>query len=121
MLVRSIGREQRPWDKGLLIGQKKPLEPNHVWSIRVRLEIARSWRDLVIFNLAIDCKLRACDLVKLRLDDICSGANVRHRATKRSNQLTRPVHMFLVGRLRRLAPSRVEHITPTLPPASSRP
>src|SRR4051794_12814961 len=74
MLVRPAGRDQRPWNKGMLIGQKKPLEPKHVWSIRVRLEIARSWRDLVIFNLAIDSKLRACDLVKLRLDDICSGA-----------------------------------------------
>jgi hypothetical protein len=58
--------------------RKKPLEPKHVWSIRVRLEIARSWRDLVIFNLAIDSKLRACDLVTLRLNDICSGAKVRH-------------------------------------------
>ncbi len=77
MLVRPIGRDQRPWNKGLLIGQKKPLEPKHVWSIRVRLEIARSWRDLVIFNLAIDSKLRACDLVKLRFDDICLGAEVR--------------------------------------------
>ena len=53
----------------------------NVWSIRVLLEIARSRRDLAIFNLAIDSKLRACDLVKLRLDDVCSGANVRHRAT----------------------------------------
>ena len=76
MLVRPVGRDQRPWNKGLLIGQKKPLEPKHVWSIRVRLELARSWRDLVIFNLAIDSKLRACDLVKLRIDDICSGAKV---------------------------------------------
>jgi hypothetical protein len=81
MLVRSVGKDQRPWNKGMLIGQKKPLEPKHVWSIRVRLEIARSLRDLVIFNLAIDSKLRACDLVKLRFDDICSGAKVRHRAT----------------------------------------
>ena len=78
---RPINRPRRPWNKGLLIGQKKPLEPKHVWSIRVRLEIARSRRDLAIFNLAIDSKLRACDLVKLRLDDVCSGANVRHRAT----------------------------------------
>jgi hypothetical protein len=62
MPVRPIDRGQRPWNKGLLIGQKKPLEPKHVWSIRVRLEIARSRRDLVIFNLAIDSKLRACDL-----------------------------------------------------------
>jgi len=81
MLVRPAGRDQRPWNKGLLIGQKKPLEPKHVWSIRVRLEIARSWRDLVIFNLAIDSKLRACDLVKLRSDDICSG--IEQRSFKR--------------------------------------
>jgi hypothetical protein len=57
---------------------RKDLEPKHVWSIRVRLEIARSRRDLAIFNLAIDSKLRACDLVKLRLDDVCSGLKVRH-------------------------------------------
>jgi integrase len=71
--------------------QKKPLEPTQVWSIRVRLEIARSKRDLAIFNLAIDSKLRACDLVKLRLDDICSGANVRHRATIVQKKTGRPV------------------------------
>jgi hypothetical protein len=83
MLVPPVGRDQRPWNKGLLVGQNKPLEPKHVWCIRVRLEIARSWRDLVIFNLAIDSKLRACDLVKLRLNDICSGAKVRQRSFKR--------------------------------------
>jgi hypothetical protein len=52
MLVRPVGRDQRPWNKGLLIGQKKPLEPKHVWSIRVRREIAQSWRDLVIATTA---------------------------------------------------------------------
>lgn len=71
--VCPIDRGRRTWNKGLLVGQKKPLEPKHVWSIRVRLEIARSWRDIVIFNLAIDSKLRACDLVKLRLDDMLRG------------------------------------------------
>jgi hypothetical protein len=73
MPARPVGRGRQPWNKGLLVGQKKPLEPKHVWSIRVRLEIARSKRDLAIFNLAIDSKLRGCDLVKLRLEDICSG------------------------------------------------
>ncbi len=91
MPVRPVDRGQRPWNKGLLIGQKKPLEPKHVWSIRVRLEIGRSRRDLAIFNLAIDSKLRACDLVKLRLDDICSGANVLHRATIVQKKTGRPV------------------------------
>jgi hypothetical protein len=57
MIARPVKRDQRPWNKGLLVGRKKPLEPKHVWSIRVRQEIARSWRDLVIFILAIDSKL----------------------------------------------------------------
>jgi len=100
MLVRPVGRDQRPWNKGLLIGQKKPLDPKHVWSIRVRLEIARSWRDLVIFNLAIDSKLRACDLVKLRLDDICSGARVRHRATIVQKKTGRPVQFEITEQSR---------------------
>ena len=90
MPVRPVGRGQQPWNKGLLVGQKKPLEPKHVWSIRVRLEIARSKRDLAIFNLAIDSKLRG-DLVKLRLEDICSGTNVRRRATIVQMKTGRPV------------------------------
>jgi hypothetical protein len=82
MLVRPVGpAHSRPWNKGLLVGQKKPLQPKHVWSIRVRLEIARTWGDLALSNLAIDSKLRACDLVKLRIDEVCSGAKTRDRAT----------------------------------------
>jgi hypothetical protein len=68
-----------------------PLQPKHVWSIRVRLEISRKWRDLALFNLAIDSKLRACDLVKLRLDEVCSGAKVRDRATIVQKKTGRPV------------------------------
>lgn len=60
MLARPIGKNHLlPWNKGLLVGQKKPLQPKHVWSIRVRLEVAQMWRDLALFNLAIDSKLRA--------------------------------------------------------------
>src|SRR6476660_7310172 len=91
MLVRPVGRDQRPWNKGLLVGQKKPLQPKHVWSIRVRLEIARMWRDLALFNLAIDSKLRACDLVKLRIDEVCSGAKIRDRTTVVQKKTGRPV------------------------------
>jgi len=91
MPARPADRRRQPWNKGLLIGQKKPLEPKHVWSIRVRLEIAQAKRDLAIFNLAIDSKLRACDLVKLRQDDICSGAHVRRRATIVQKKTGRPV------------------------------
>lgn len=100
MPERPVDRGQRPWNKGLPIGQKKPLEPKHVWSIRVRPEIARSRRDLAIFNLAIDSKVRACDLVRLRLDDICSGANVRHRATIAQKKTGRPVQFEITEQSR---------------------
>jgi integrase len=101
MLVRFVGRDHpRPWNKGLLVGQKKPLQPKHVWSIRVRLEIARMWRDLALFNLAIDSKLRACDLVKLRIDEVCSGAMVRDRATVVQKKTGRPVQFEITEQTR---------------------
>ena len=59
------------WNKGRLIGQKRPLQPKDVWAIRVRLQIEKRARDLAMFNLALDSKLRGCDLVNLRVDDIC--------------------------------------------------
>jgi hypothetical protein len=100
MFICPVNRGRRPWNKGLLIGQKKPLEPKYVWSIRVRLEIARSRRDLAIFNLAIDSKLRACDFVKLRVDEICSGANVRRRATIVQKKTGRPVQFEITEQSR---------------------
>jgi integrase len=116
MPARPVDRSQRPWNKGLLVGQKKPLEPKHVWSIRVRLEIARSIRDLAIFNLAIDSKLRASDLVKLRLDDICSGPNVRRRATIVQKKTGRPVQFEISEQSR----NSVEAWLPTLRATGSR-
>jgi hypothetical protein len=101
MLVRPVGHDHpRPWNKGLLVGQKKPLQPKHVWSIRVRLEIARTWRDLALFNLAIDSKLRACDLVKLRVDEICLGAKIRDRATIVQKRTGRPVQFEITEQTR---------------------
>ena len=70
-----------PWNKGHIVGQKRPLRPKEVWAIRVRLQIKHSKRDLAMFNLAIDSKLRGCDLVSLRVDDIAVGGHVRDRAT----------------------------------------
>ena len=100
MPVPRVSPNRQPWNKGLLVGQKKPLEPKHVWSIRVRLEIAASKRDLAIFNFAIDSKLRACDLVKLRLDDICSGLRVRQRATIVQKKTDRPVQFEITEQSR---------------------
>ena len=69
------------WNKGRLVGQKRPLRPKEVWAIRVRLQIKHNKRDLAMFTLAIDSKLRGCDLVGLRVDDIAVGAHVRDRVT----------------------------------------
>ena len=81
----------RPWNKGLIVGQKRPLLPRQVWSIRVRLEMAAAPRDLALFNLAIDSKLRASDLVRLKVEDICSGNVVRDRGTVTQRKTGRPV------------------------------
>jgi hypothetical protein len=100
MLTRPIRKDdQQPWNKGLLVGQKKRLQPKHVWSIRIRLEIARKWRD-ALFNLAIDSKLRACDLVKIRLDEVCSDSGVRDRATIVQKKTGRPVQCEITEQTR---------------------
>jgi integrase len=82
---------RRPWNKGRLAGQKAPLKLKHVWAIRIRLQLAKQHRNLALFNLAIDSKLRACDLVRLRLRDVWSGGRVNFRATIRQKKTGRPV------------------------------
>jgi hypothetical protein len=67
--MSSTPRRQ-PWNKGKLIGQKPPLRPKHVWSIRATLQMDGRTRDLAMFNLAIDSKLRGCDVVALRVEDV---------------------------------------------------
>lgn len=69
-----------PWNKGKLIGQKVPLKLKEIWAIRIRLQINKRHRDLALFNLAIDSKLRACDLLKLKVSDISQGSQVASRA-----------------------------------------
>lgn len=84
-------RPRRPWNKGILVGQKRPLQPKYVWSIRVRLQMCGAIRELALFNLAIDSKLRACDLVRLRVEDLWSGSSIRDRATIIQKKTNRPV------------------------------
>ena len=80
-----------PWNKGRLTGQKRPLKPKDVWAIRVRLQLEHCKRDLALFNLAIDSKLRGCDLVRLQVNDICVGGQVRDRTTVIQRKTGRPV------------------------------
>ena len=69
-----------PWNKGRLIGEKLPLKLKDIWAIRIRLQLAQYIRDLALFNLAIESKLRGCDLVQLRVKDIALGSRVLPRA-----------------------------------------
>ena len=89
-----------PWNKGRLVGQKRPLRPKEVWAIRVRLQMKRRKRDLALFNLAIDSKLRGCDLVSLRVDDIAAGGRVRDRATIIQHKTSRPVQFEIMEQTR---------------------
>ena len=88
------------WNKGRVVGQKRPLRPKEVWAIRVRLQIKRRKRDLAMFNLAIDSKLRGCDLVSLRVDDIASGGHVRDGATIVQHKTGRPVQFEITEQTR---------------------
>ena len=65
-----VASKRSPWNKGKLTGAKPPLRPKHVWSIRTKLQMADRKRDLALFNLAIDSKLRGCDVVALKVEDI---------------------------------------------------
>jgi integrase len=83
-----------------MIGQKRPLKPKDVWTIRVRLQLEGRKRDLPMFNLAIDSKLRGCDLVRLRVDDVLAGGRVRDRATVIQKKTGRPVQFEITEQAR---------------------
>ena len=84
-----------PWNKGKLIGPKPPLRPKHVWAIRTKLQIDRQVRDLALFNLAIDSKLRGCDLVAIKVDHVAPNGYAADRATVRQRKTGRPVRFEL--------------------------
>jgi len=82
---------RRSWNRGRIIGQKRPLLPKHVWAIRVRLELAGKTRDLALFNLAIDSKLRGCDLVHLSVSDVYVAGRVKERTSVLQSKTKQPV------------------------------
>ena len=93
--------KRTPWNKGKLIGAKPPLLARHVWSIRTRLQIEGRTRDLAMFNLAIDGKLRGCDVVAIRVEDIAPNGYALARATVRQRKTGRPVRFELTEQTRR--------------------
>lgn len=89
-----------PWNKGKVTGQKPPLKPREVWAIRVRLQISNRVRDLALFNLAIDSKLRGCDLVHLRVEDVMQDDQVRTRALISQRKTGAPVQFEITEQAR---------------------
>ena len=90
-IVGSSTSSHQPWNKDKLVGQKAPLRLRDIWAIRVRLQLRTAIRDLALFNLAIDSKLRACDLVKLRVRDVAHGERISHRAIVLQQKTQSPV------------------------------
>ncbi len=98
--VSGITGHPEAWNRTKLVGPKPPLQPKHVWAIRTRLQLDRRVRDLALFNLAIDSKLRGCDLVSLRVDDVAPHGCALDRATIRQRKTGRPVKFEITEQAR---------------------
>jgi integrase len=96
-LARTVSR---PWNTGRLVGSKPPLRPKQIWGIRVRMQMAHRLRDLAMFDLAIESKLRASDLVRLTVADVSLHGTVRHRTTVVQQKTGRPVQFELTEQTR---------------------
>ena len=91
MEAYSDTAHREPWNKGKIVGQKAPLRLKDIWAIRIRLQLGHRTRELAMFDLALDSKLRACDLVKLRLRDIAHGDHISARAIVMQQKTALPV------------------------------
>ena len=96
-----------PWNKGKLLGQKPPLKLKEIWAIRIRLQLDHRARELALFNLAIDSKLRGCDLVGLRVHDVVQGSHVATRAIVMQKKTQRPVQFEISEQTREAVASWV--------------
>lgn len=98
--LQKHDQDRAPWNKGKLMGQKLPLTLQEIWSIRMRLQSQKRIRDMALFNLAIDSKLRACDLLKIRVSDVSSSGQINSRATVMQQKTQRPVRFEITSRTR---------------------
>ena len=98
--TNQVSEPRSPWNKGKLVGQKKPLRLKEIWAIRIRLQLAGNHRDLALFNLAIDSKLRACDLVRLKVRDLTHGQEVTSRAIILQQKTNQPVRFEVMEQTR---------------------
>lgn len=98
--ISSKAKIAGPLNKGRLVGQKLPLKLREIWAIRIRLQLSARVRDLALFNLAIDSKLRGCDLVSLRVKDVSQGRSIFQRAIVMQRKTGRPVQFEITEQTR---------------------
>ena len=99
--LTDTSKAHRAWNKGKLTGQKPPFKLKEIWAIRIRLQLNNQLRDLALFNLAIDSKLRGCDLDKLKLKDIAHGNHILKRAIIMQQKTQQPVQFEITKQDRR--------------------
>ena len=99
-LQNKSASQVEPWNKGKLMGAKPPLRPKHVWAVRARLQLTGRLRDLALFNLAIDSKLRGCDVVSLKKTDVAPHGYAADRASVRQRKTGRPVRFEITEQTR---------------------
>ena len=102
-------RTATPWNKGKLIGQKPPLKLREIWAIRIRLQIKKEIKELAMFNLAIDSKLRSCDLVKLKVRDVYHGNGIIPRAMVLQQKTQQPVQFEITEQTREALKNWISH------------
>src|SRR5947208_10276281 len=100
--------KRMPWNKGKLTGAKPPLRPKHVWSIRTKLQVEGRTRDLAMFNLAIDSKLRGCDVVSLKVEDVAPHGQAVDRAIVRQRKTGQPVRFELTEHTREAVDAHIK-------------
>ena len=105
----QIVKASTPWNKGKLIGQKPPLKQREIWAIRIRLQLKKETRELAMFNLAIDSKLRSCDLVKLTVRDVYHGNGIAPRAMVLQLKTQQPVQFEITEQTRDALKNWISH------------
>jgi len=110
MYLSTHSPQIAPWNKGKLVGQKLPLKLQEIWAIRIRLQLSNRIRDLALFNLAIDSKLRSCDLVKIRIRDISHGNAIAKRAMVMQQKTKQPVQFEITAQTRDSIEALIKHV-----------
>ena len=111
MEMISTSQHREPWNNGKLVGQKAPFKLKEIWAIRTRLQMAGRSRDLALFDLGIDSKLRGCDLVKLRVRDVCHGDQIAPRAIIMQQKTQRPVQFEITPSTREAVGTWIQQAT----------